>query len=214
MVYTSLLSMVGCQNLNNSKNSSILAPTFYIFFSSALSVIAFGEQLSSDANGSLGTVETLASTAICGIIHSICVITQLNYLNKVVISELMKLASGNQSLADQLNVDAFLEQAQSYEKTASSPVRWYIRFVIIYKLVCIFFDGKQLLVISMSKSPVTEEIAEIEKMHDLMKQYNLNGDFQCITAQTTRACNNELYRYIVYTKGAFIQPATRPYANG
>ncbi|KAK7283066.1 hypothetical protein RIF29_12313 [Crotalaria pallida] len=51
--------------------ASILAPTFYIFFASALPVIAFGEQLSRDTDGSLSTVETLASTAICGIIHSI-----------------------------------------------------------------------------------------------------------------------------------------------
>ncbi|XP_047162278.1 boron transporter 4-like [Vigna umbellata] len=49
----------------------ILAPTIYIFFASALPVIAFGEQLSRDTDGSLSTVETLASTAICGIIHSI-----------------------------------------------------------------------------------------------------------------------------------------------
>ncbi|GFY96996.1 HCO3- transporter family [Actinidia rufa] len=49
----------------------ILAPTTYIFFASALPVIAFGEQLSRDTDGSLSTVETLASTAICGIIHSL-----------------------------------------------------------------------------------------------------------------------------------------------
>ncbi|XWS73081.1 hypothetical protein CRYUN_Cryun02cG0095100 [Craigia yunnanensis] len=49
----------------------ILAPTTYIFFASALPVIAFGEQLSRDTDGALSTVETLASTAICGIIHSI-----------------------------------------------------------------------------------------------------------------------------------------------
>ncbi|XP_027939770.1 probable boron transporter 7 isoform X1 [Vigna unguiculata] len=80
----------------------ILAPTFYIFFASALPVIAFGEQLNRDTGktflqqfvvtfsgqcyafcsitkhpyhvfigGSLSTVETLASTAICGIIQSI-----------------------------------------------------------------------------------------------------------------------------------------------
>ncbi|XP_030443632.2 LOW QUALITY PROTEIN: plastoglobule-localized metallopeptidase 48, chloroplastic [Syzygium oleosum] len=46
---------------------------------------------------------------------------------KVVISVLMKLAGGIPSLADQLNVDAFLEQARSYEKASSSPVGWYIR---------------------------------------------------------------------------------------
>ncbi|KAJ8773555.1 hypothetical protein K2173_005801 [Erythroxylum novogranatense] len=49
----------------------IMAPTTYIFFASALPVIAFGEQLSRDTDGSLSTVDTLASTAICGIIHSI-----------------------------------------------------------------------------------------------------------------------------------------------
>ncbi|KAL5099657.1 hypothetical protein RYX36_003984 [Vicia faba] len=48
-------------------NDNILAPSFYIFFASALPV----EQLSRDINGSLSTVKTLASTAICGIIHSI-----------------------------------------------------------------------------------------------------------------------------------------------
>lgn len=46
---------------------------------------------------------------------------------KVVISVLMKLAGGCPSLADQLNVDAFLEQALSYDKASSSPVGWYIR---------------------------------------------------------------------------------------
>ncbi|KAI3417922.1 Ste24 endopeptidase [Psidium guajava] len=46
---------------------------------------------------------------------------------KVVISVLMKLAGGIPSLADQLNVDAFLEQARSYDKASSSPAGWYIR---------------------------------------------------------------------------------------
>ncbi|XP_002509518.2 protease HtpX homolog [Ricinus communis] len=46
---------------------------------------------------------------------------------KVVISVLMKLAGGSPSIADQLNVDAFLEQARSYDKASSSPIGWYIR---------------------------------------------------------------------------------------
>ncbi|XP_057960181.1 boron transporter 4-like [Malania oleifera] len=49
----------------------ILAPSTYIFFASALPVIAFGEQLNRETDGSLSTVETLTSSAICGIIHSI-----------------------------------------------------------------------------------------------------------------------------------------------
>lgn len=46
---------------------------------------------------------------------------------KVVISVLMKLAGGCPSMADQLSVDAFLEQARSYDKASSSPVGWYLR---------------------------------------------------------------------------------------
>ncbi|KAJ4752545.1 HCO3- transporter family [Rhynchospora pubera] len=49
----------------------ILAPTMYIFFASALPVIAFGEQLSKATDGALSTVETLSSTAMCGVIHSL-----------------------------------------------------------------------------------------------------------------------------------------------
>ncbi|KAJ4972577.1 hypothetical protein NE237_005751 [Protea cynaroides] len=46
---------------------------------------------------------------------------------KVVVSVLMKLAGGCPSLADQLNVDAFLDQARSYEKASASPFGWYVR---------------------------------------------------------------------------------------
>ncbi|THG22305.1 hypothetical protein TEA_024939 [Camellia sinensis var. sinensis] len=56
-----------------SSGNRILAPTTYMFFASALPVIVFGEQLNRAADGSLSTIETLASTAICGIIHSIFV---------------------------------------------------------------------------------------------------------------------------------------------
>ncbi|KAL9407558.1 hypothetical protein AB3S75_046159 [Citrus x aurantiifolia] len=50
---------------------SILAPTTYIFFASAIPVISFGEQLGRETDGTLTAVQTLASTALCGIIHSI-----------------------------------------------------------------------------------------------------------------------------------------------
>lgn len=49
----------------------ILAPTTYIFFASAIPVISFGEQLDRNTEGALTAVQTLASTAICGMIHSI-----------------------------------------------------------------------------------------------------------------------------------------------
>ncbi|KAK9136835.1 hypothetical protein Sjap_007429 [Stephania japonica] len=59
----------------------------------------------------------------------------------------------------------------------------------------------------VKKSNDREEIAEIEKMHDLIKKYNLDGQFRWISAQTNRAQNGELYRYIADTNGIFVQPA-------
>ncbi|KAK8525976.1 hypothetical protein V6N13_017049 [Hibiscus sabdariffa] len=54
-----------------SSGIRILAPTTYIFFASAIPVISFGEQLERSTDGSLTAVQTLASTALCGIIHSL-----------------------------------------------------------------------------------------------------------------------------------------------
>ncbi|XP_068661629.1 probable boron transporter 2 isoform X2 [Aristolochia californica] len=54
-----------------SAGSRILAPTTYIFFASAIPVISFGEQLERNTDGALTAVQTLASTALCGILHSI-----------------------------------------------------------------------------------------------------------------------------------------------
>nr|XP_043636923.1 boron transporter 4-like [Erigeron canadensis] len=85
----------------------ILAPTTYIFFASALPVIAFGEQLSRDTDGSLSTVETLASTAICGIIHSIVGGQPLMILGVaeptiIMYTYLYSFAKGRQDLGQQL----------------------------------------------------------------------------------------------------------------
>lgn len=59
--------------------------------------------------------------------------------------------------------------------------------------------------INVKKSEDREEIAEIEKMHGLMKEYKLDGQFRWIAAQTNRARNGELYRYIADSKGIFVQ---------
>ncbi|KAL6978366.1 Sucrose synthase 2 [Sarracenia purpurea var. burkii] len=59
----------------------------------------------------------------------------------------------------------------------------------------------------VKKSNDREEIEEIEKMHDLVKKYNLDGQLRWISAQTNRARNGELYRYIADRRGAFVQPA-------
>lgn len=45
---------------------------------------------------------------------------------KVVMSVLMKLAGGSPSLAHELNVDAFLEQARSYDKASRGSMGWFL----------------------------------------------------------------------------------------
>lgn len=52
-----------------------------------------------------------------------------------------------------------------------------------------------------------EEAAECEKMHELIKKYDMDGSFRWIVAQKNRIRNGELYRYIADKKGAFVQPA-------
>ncbi|KAG8389515.1 hypothetical protein BUALT_Bualt02G0237400 [Buddleja alternifolia] len=59
----------------------------------------------------------------------------------------------------------------------------------------------------VKQSSDREEISEIEKMHGLIKQYNLDGHLRWIAAQTNRARNGELYRYIADKGGIFVQPA-------
>nr|AFS17278.1 sucrose synthase 2 [Amaranthus hypochondriacus] len=59
----------------------------------------------------------------------------------------------------------------------------------------------------VKKSNDREEIAEIEKMHNLINEYNLKGQFRWIASQTNRVRNGELYRYICDKRGIFVQPA-------
>ncbi|KZV21560.1 Sucrose synthase 3 isoform 1 [Dorcoceras hygrometricum] len=61
--------------------------------------------------------------------------------------------------------------------------------------------------LDVAQSSDREEISEIEKMHSLIKQYNLEGQLRWIAAQTNRARNGELYRYIADKRGIFVQPA-------
>lgn len=75
----------------------------------------------------------------------------------------------------------------------SSKLRELVNIVVVGG----YFDVK--------KSSDREEIAEIEKMHALIKKYNLDGQYRWISAQMNRARNGELYRYIADTRGAFVQ---------
>lgn len=61
--------------------------------------------------------------------------------------------------------------------------------------------------IDPAKSKDREEVKEIEKMHNAIKEYNLHNHFRWIRSQTNRIQNGELYRYIADAGGVFVQPA-------
>ncbi|XAR60549.1 Sucrose synthase [Bertholletia excelsa] len=89
-------------------------------------------------------------------------------------------------------------------KNITGLTEWYgknkrLRNLVNLVVVAGFFDP--------SKSKDREEIAEINKMHDLIKKYQLKGQIRWIAAQTDRLRNGELYRCIADTTGAFVQPA-------
>ncbi|GLJ10905.1 hypothetical protein SUGI_0137720 [Cryptomeria japonica] len=89
-------------------------------------------------------------------------------------------------------------------KNMTGLVEWFAKNSRLRELVNLVVVAGD---VDSSKSRDREEIAEIEKMHVLMKEYNLSGQFRWICAQKNRVRNGELYRYICDTKGAFVQPA-------
>ena len=89
-------------------------------------------------------------------------------------------------------------------KNLSGLVEWYARNKRLRSLVNLVVVGG---FFNPAKSKDREETEEIKKMHFLMKEYNLKGQFRWIAAQTDRYRNSELYRCISDSKGAFVQPA-------
>ncbi|ESW24585.1 hypothetical protein PHAVU_004G142800 [Phaseolus vulgaris] len=89
-------------------------------------------------------------------------------------------------------------------KNLSGLVEWYARNTRLRNAVNLVIVGG---FFNPAKSKDREETEEIKKIHFLMKEYNLKGQFRWIAAQTDRYRNGELYRCIADTKGVFVQPA-------
>ncbi|KNA14048.1 hypothetical protein SOVF_111130 [Spinacia oleracea] len=88
-------------------------------------------------------------------------------------------------------------------KNMTGLVEWYGKNKKLRELV-------NLVVVAgdrRKESKDIEEKEEMKKMHELIEEYNLNGQFRWISAQMNRVRNGELYRYIADTRGAFVQPA-------
>jgi len=107
-------------------------------------------------------------------------------------------------LSDRSKPLIFTMARLDHVKNITGLVEWYGKSTQLRELVNLVVVGGYH---DVKKSNDREEIAEIEKMHALIKQYNLDGQYRWISAQMNRARNGELYRYIADTRGAFVQPA-------
>ena len=61
--------------------------------------------------------------------------------------------------------------------------------------------------IDVEKSSDEEERAQIQRMHDLIDEYNLDNCVRWIGVRLDKNLAGELYRYIADMQGAFVQPA-------
>ena len=87
-------------------------------------------------------------------------------------------------------------------KNITGLVEWYGQNKKVRDLVNLVVVAGLL---NAAHSKDREEIDEINKMHNLIDKYQLKGQIRWIKAQTDRARNGEMYRYIADTKGAFVQ---------
>lgn len=108
------------------------------------------------------------------------------------------------NLSDQSKPIIFSMARLDRVKNITGLVEWYAKNTKLRKYA-------NLVVIAgynnVKRSNDREEIAEIEKMHILIEQYKLDGQFRWISAQMNRVLNGEFYRCIADTKGVFVQPA-------
>ncbi|KAI3514679.1 hypothetical protein L1887_13288 [Cichorium endivia] len=108
------------------------------------------------------------------------------------------------NLKDQSKPMIFSMARLDHVKNITGLVEWYAKSNKLRELA-------NLVVVAgynnVKRSSDREEISEIEKMHELIKKYKLDGQLRWISAQTNRAQNGELYRYIADGRGVFVQPA-------
>ncbi|XP_071697410.1 sucrose synthase 4-like isoform X1 [Rutidosis leptorrhynchoides] len=108
------------------------------------------------------------------------------------------------NLSDQSKPMIFSMARLDRVKNITGLVEWYAKNSKLRELA-------NLVVVAgynnVKRSSDREEISEIEKMHDLYKKYKLDGQVRWISAQTNRAQNGEVYRYIADGRGIFVQPA-------
>ncbi|MEE9412242.1 MAG: glycosyltransferase, partial [Methylococcales bacterium] len=89
-------------------------------------------------------------------------------------------------------------------KNITGLLEWYGRSDALRKEANLLIASGYL---DPNRSSDTEERAQLEKMHQLMDKYNLDGQVRWLEGQVDRERNGELYRFVADSQGAFVQPA-------
>jgi sucrose synthase len=89
-------------------------------------------------------------------------------------------------------------------KNIAGLVEWYGRSERLRGLVNLLVVGG---FIESSRSEDREERHQIERMHELMDEYQLDGQMRWLERCTDRHLGGELYRVVADSRGAFVQPA-------
>lgn len=89
-------------------------------------------------------------------------------------------------------------------KNMASLLEWYAASQELRSMANLFLVGGH---VDVEHSDDTDELAQIEAMHQLFDRYELDKQVRWIMRQTDKTCVGELYRCVADTGGAFVQPA-------
>jgi len=107
-------------------------------------------------------------------------------------------------LADREKPVLFVMSRLDYIKNVTGMLEWYARSQRLRQLANLFVVGGYL---DPNRSRDAEEQYQIETMHRLMDEYELDPQVRWVPMQTEKTQVGALYRYIAEVGGAFVQPA-------
>ena len=87
-------------------------------------------------------------------------------------------------------------------KNLTGLVEWYGASPRLRACAALLLVGGHL---REEQSADREEREQIQRMHALIRKYDLCGDLRWLPAQTNRVRNGELYRFVADSRGAFVQ---------
>lgn len=89
-------------------------------------------------------------------------------------------------------------------KNISGLVEWYGRSSRLREQVNLLIVAGR---VDPGRTDDEDERGEIERLHDLMDEHQLDGQLRWLGLLLEKALVGELYRYVADTRGAFVQPA-------